>query len=122
MSSNPPYDPWVHAKQLGLQVLERPITTAHGLWLPDYFTIVLKDSMAPWAKRAALAHEIGHALCGHTESTPANEAEANHRAVWNMTRSLPRGFPLTREALGCTTAMLADFLAMRVPPISGQVA
>jgi Zn-dependent peptidase ImmA (M78 family) len=75
------YNPWDHAEQLGLTVIERPIRTANGLWVPDHQLIVLKTGMKMRHKRCVLAHEIGHADLGHRDDRPKHEVQANRYAA-----------------------------------------
>ncbi len=74
------YDPFEHAEALGVQVIERPIRTAHELWLPDLYTIVLRSGLRAVHKRNALAHGIGHAALGHDDDRPKHEHQADRFA------------------------------------------
>ena len=88
MSTTPPrgraYDPWVHAEQLGVEVIHRPLRTAHGLWLPDMNTIVIHSRLRAAAQRNVLAHEIGHADLGHRDDRPKHERQADVYAARNL--------------------------------------
>lgn len=75
------YDPWTHANQLGINVIERSIRTANGFWIPDHNLIVLKTGMKARHKRSVLAHEIGHADLGHRDDRPKHEVQANRYAA-----------------------------------------
>ncbi len=89
------YDPLAHARCLGIEVVFRALSTVHGLWLPDYRTILIDTSRAkPWAHRNVLAHEIGHAVLGHQDDPPEHEYAADRYAA----------------SLLLTTAMVADTL------------
>ena len=74
------YDPFEHAEAIGLQVIHRPIRTAHELWLPDLYTIVLKKGLRSVHQRNALAHGIGHAALGHVDDRPKHEHQADQYA------------------------------------------
>lgn len=74
------YDPWAHAEALGLQVIERRIRTANELWMPDYFTIVIRSGLRAVHKRTALAHGVGHAALGHADDRPKHEHLADRFA------------------------------------------
>lgn len=56
-----PYDPWKHAEQLGLHVIEgNPGKGNRGLWAGNH-TIILKPGLTALQARCTLAHEIVHA-------------------------------------------------------------
>lgn len=78
------YDPWEHAANLGLDVLVRPLRTAHELWLPEVRTLVLKADMRPASERVALAHGIAHAELGHEDDRPKHEKQADQFAARNL--------------------------------------
>lgn len=78
------YDPWEHAAHLGLDVLVRPLRTAHELWLPEVRTLVLKSGMRPASERVALSHGIGHAALGHEDDRPKHEKQADQFAARNL--------------------------------------
>ena len=71
------YDPYQHAEDLGIEVIHRRIRSAAGLWLPDYNAIVIRSGMRRIHDRSALAHEIGHAVLGHTDDRPLHERRAD---------------------------------------------
>lgn len=75
------YDPYLHAENLGIEVIERPIRTANGLWIPDHNVIVLKSGMRAIHKRTTLAHELGHACLGHRDDRPKHEVLADRFAA-----------------------------------------
>jgi len=71
------YNPWDHADALGITVIERRLTTANELWVPDLNTIFLQSSLRALHKRTALAHGIAHAELGHRDSRPKHEHQAD---------------------------------------------
>lgn len=75
------YDPYAHADELGLQVLHRPIRTAHELWLPEHRTLVIKDGMRAVHQRNACAHGVAHAALAHPDDRPKHEMQADRYAV-----------------------------------------
>ena len=75
------YDPFAHAYALGIQVVQRNLTTANGLWVPDIRVIFLRKRMRAIHERSVLAHELGHAILGHRKSTPKNEVQADRWAA-----------------------------------------
>ncbi len=78
------YDPDTHARSLDIHVIDRPITTADGLWIPDHSTIVLRSGLAPIRRKATLAHEVAHATLGHTTDSAENERAADELASRNL--------------------------------------
>lgn len=78
------YDPWAHAEQLGIDVIVRPLRTAHGLWLPDMNTIAIHSRIRAGAQRLVLAHELGHADLGHRDDRPKHEHQADVYAARNL--------------------------------------
>lgn len=78
------YDPWEHADQLGVEVVTRPLRTAHGLWLPEYRTVLIHSKLRPGAQRLILAHEIGHADLAHPDDRPKHERQADEYAAHNL--------------------------------------
>lgn len=78
------YDPWDHAEQLGIEVVHRPLRTAHGLWLPDYRTILVHSKLRVGAQRLVLAHEVGHADLEHPDDRPKHERQADEYAARNL--------------------------------------
>ena len=78
------YDPYDHAHQLGIDVLHRPLTRAHGLWLPDHQCIVLKHGLRGLHERSTLAHEIAHAVLGHHGDRPRHEWAADKYAAEHL--------------------------------------
>lgn len=80
-SRTPRPDPYEYAVTLGIEVVHCPITTANGLWVPDHRLVVLKAGMSPVKDRCTLAHELAHAVLGHTDSTPLHEWQADRYAA-----------------------------------------
>jgi Zn-dependent peptidase ImmA (M78 family) len=78
------YDPWHHAEQLGIEVIETPLKTCHGLWVPDHNAILLHSRLRYVYKRTVLTHEIGHAVHGHEDDTPKNENQADKFAAYHL--------------------------------------
>jgi Zn-dependent peptidase ImmA (M78 family) len=78
------YDPYEHAAQLGIEVIHRPIRTANGFWYPDHKLIVIRKGMRAVHDRAALAHELGHAVLGHVDDRPKHETQADRYAAEHL--------------------------------------
>lgn len=78
------YDPWVHAEAMGIEVVVRPLRSAHGLWLPEYNTILLHSRLRAGAQRNVLAHEVGHAALAHPDDRPKHERQADVFAARNL--------------------------------------
>jgi Zn-dependent peptidase ImmA (M78 family) len=57
------------------------LRSAHGLWVPEHRTIILKRGMRVLQERSILAHELGHVCLGHEESTSRNEFLADRWAA-----------------------------------------
>lgn len=57
-----------YAESQGVEVIERhlPNTWPHALYIPELNTIYLEARQPHCYKRANLAHELGHAVLGHT--------------------------------------------------------
>jgi hypothetical protein len=113
------YDPWAHAEALGIDVIVRPLRAAHGLWLPEHRSIIICDRVQPWGIEAIVAHELAHAVLGHTGSTPKAEFDANRLAMrWIATSSEalealdPDGAISSHKAheAGFTSRMLRDYI------------
>ena len=71
------YDPYQHAEHLGIEVIHRPIRHANGMWLPDYNVIVIQSGLRVLHDRSTLAHEIAHAMLGHTDDREKHERQAD---------------------------------------------
>lgn len=121
------YDPWAHASRLGIQVFVRPLRSAHGLWFPDYEEILLGDHLRPWEQRCVLAHEVGHAVSGHRESSPRNEWVADRFAGMHLvTPKLLRAavdrhgsdVKAIKADLGVTTSVLRAAFTPFSPPLN----
>lgn len=78
------YDPWEHAHDLGVEVVVRPLRTAHGLWLPDHSAILIHSRLRPRQQRLILAHEIGHAALAHPDDRPKHEVQADRFAAAHL--------------------------------------
>lgn len=78
------YDPWEHADHLGIEVVTRPLRTAHGLWLPDHSTILVHSKLRPAHQRNVLAHEVGHAAHAHRDDRPKHEKQADKFAAYHL--------------------------------------
>lgn len=84
------YDPWSHAHDLGLCVVEEPLpATVIGLYRHHKREVVLRQGLTSRAARCALAHEIQHALAGDEPTcSPVvhRKAEllASRRAAWML--------------------------------------
>lgn len=74
------YDPYEHARALGIKVVYRKLRTANGIWIPDLNTICLQTRMRSIHERSVLTHEIGHVWLGHTDATPRQEVQADRWA------------------------------------------
>lgn len=85
------YNPWEHADQLGLRVIEGdPGEGNRGLWAGNH-TIILKPQLTTLQARCTLAHEIVHAqydppLIPHHLS-PKAEARADRIAAQRLINS-----------------------------------
>ena len=78
------YDPWEHAEELDLQVLDRPLGTEKYLWLPDHFTLVIQSCIGHARQRIALARGIGHAQLGHRKNWRKHKRQADEYAITNL--------------------------------------
>lgn len=78
------YDPWEHAAQLGIEVVTRPLRTAHGLWIPEHRTILVHSRLRVGTQRLVLSHEVGHADLGHPDDRPKHERQADEYAAHNL--------------------------------------
>ena len=78
------YDPWQHAHDLGIDVVVRTLRTGHGLWLPEYNTILVSSKLRAGAQRLILAHEIGHGALAHPDDRPKHEKQADEFAARNL--------------------------------------
>lgn len=75
------FDPYEYANGQGIEVIHRPISSVHGLWLPDYQTIVVRSGLSQRHERCVLTHELAHAHFGHTQDSPKNEFQADRWAA-----------------------------------------
>jgi Zn-dependent peptidase ImmA (M78 family) len=112
------YDPFAHADELGVQVIFRPIRTANELWLPDHWTLVIKDGMRAIHQRNAAAHGLGHAVHGHEDDRAKHEVQADRWAaerlidpteIRELMKWTPDSARLANE-LGVTTRLLRVYL------------
>lgn len=78
------YDPWVHADQLGIDVVVRRLRTAHGRWFPEYNQILISDRLRVGDQRLVLAHELGHGVLQHLDDRPKYEKQADQFAARNL--------------------------------------
>lgn len=93
------YDPYAHAERLGIEVIYRPIRSAHELWLPDRNLIVVRSGLRVMHERCALAHGIAHAVLGHRDDRPKHEVQADTLAARNL---------VDRDALHALTLWAPD--------------
>lgn len=84
------YDPWSHAHELWLSVVERPLPArTHGQYVHAERLVILRPGMSARAARCALAHEIQHALAGDEPAWSLHlhrkaEVLASRRAAWML--------------------------------------
>lgn len=78
------YEPFTHAEQLGIKVVYRELENCNGLWVSELNVIYLSPGMRRIHERCVLAHEIGHAVLGHRDSSPKNELQADIYAAKNL--------------------------------------
>lgn len=62
----------------------RPLRSAHGLWLPEFNTILVHNRLRVGAQRCILAHELGHAALAHPDDRPKHEVQADRWAARNL--------------------------------------
>lgn len=120
MTDGVPYDPWRHADALGLRV-ETAVEMPHdGIWLPRRELILLRAGMGEIRERCVLAHELGHAVHGHVDGGPRNEAIADRYAARRLVdpqrlqdaaRSSPDAGRWSLE-IGVTMKILGVYLEM----------
>lgn len=111
------YDPWVHAEDLGIEVVSTPLRTAHGLWVPDHNTIMVHSLLRFAYQRTVLAHEIGHAVHGHRDDRPKHEQQADKFAAYHLIdpgelADLYRAYSDDRQVileLGVTTRLFRSY-------------
>lgn len=59
------YDPWAHAQDLGLTIIETHMEgTMRGAYWHDQRLITLRPGLTQRATRCTLTHEIAHAIAG----------------------------------------------------------
>ncbi|PRQ10646.1 ImmA/IrrE family metallo-endopeptidase [Corynebacterium sp. 13CS0277] len=71
---------------MGVRVAYNPQLPYKGLWVAERSMIVLRPHLHPVVERCTLAHELGHAACGHVSTPPAwlharQEREADQYAA-----------------------------------------
>jgi Zn-dependent peptidase ImmA (M78 family) len=75
------YDPYEHAERLGIAVLNHPLRSANGIWIPDERVILIRPRMRALLERSVLAHEVAHATLGHRDDSPRSERQADTLAA-----------------------------------------
>ncbi len=113
------YDPWQHAHDLGIEVVVRTLRTGHGLWVPDYRTIIIHPRLRAGAQRLILSHEVGHAALAHRDDRPKHERQADIYAARNLIdpdhlHDLYKWCPDEQriiQELGVTTRLFRAFVA-----------
>lgn len=84
------YDPWSHAHELGLSVIEGPLPPrTHGLYVHAERQVILRPGLSERAARCTLAHEIQHAIAGDEPTWSMHlhrkaEVLASRRAAWML--------------------------------------
>lgn len=82
--TTPRYDPQLHADDLGIEVVEYPLRTDNGLWIPDRHTILIRPRLKRVLHRSVLAHEVAHCLLLHRDTKPKSEVMANRLAAEHL--------------------------------------
>lgn len=77
-------DPYAYAVTLGIDVVRQPLDGVNGLWIADHRVVVLNTGMDEVKERCTLAHELAHAVLGHTDSSPLHEWQADRYAATHM--------------------------------------
>lgn len=77
-------DPFAYATTLGIEVVRQRLVGANGLWIPEHRVVVLNTCMDEVKSRCTLAHELAHAVLGHTDSSPLHEWQADRYAATHM--------------------------------------
>lgn len=112
------YDPFEHARELGIQILFKPIRTENEKWMPEHHTLVIRSTMRGVNRRAAAAHGLAHALLGHPDDRAKYEIQADRLAADNLIdleecielmKWTPDCHRLAHE-LGVTTRLMRTFL------------
>lgn len=76
------YDPWTHAKELGVRVEYYNLKANYGLWVPQQNLILIRPRMRTLMERSVLAHEVVHAeYCDPPFHNSKFEARANRIAA-----------------------------------------
>lgn len=120
------YDPWNHAHELGLCVVERELPPRmHGQYVHTERLVILRPGLSARAARCTLAHEIQHALAGDEPTWSLHlhrkaEVLASRRAAWMLidpyeyaeAERLHDGHtPSMAHALNVTAKVLRDWQA-----------
>lgn len=77
-------DPYAYAHTLGIEIVWQPLVDVNGLWIPEHRVVVLNTGMDEIKERCTLAHELAHAVLGHTDSSPLHEWQADRYAATHM--------------------------------------
>ncbi|GAA3591869.1 hypothetical protein GCM10022198_14770 [Klugiella xanthotipulae] len=78
------YDPFQHAEELGVSIVYRRLHSGRGLWVPEARTVFLQQRMGAVHERNTLAHELGHAVLGHSGTSEKYELQADRFAARNL--------------------------------------
>lgn len=120
------YDPWAHAHELGLTVIEAELPDrVNGEYRHAQRLVVLRPGLSQRAARCALAHEIQHALAGDEPTMSLvlhrkAEVRAARRAAWVLIdpyeyaeaeRDHDGHVPSMAHALNVTVRVLRDWQA-----------
>ncbi|MGL5828860.1 MAG: ImmA/IrrE family metallo-endopeptidase [Angustibacter sp.] len=113
------WSPWQEAAQYPEIMIHRcSLDEGSGWWSPAYQVILLEESLDPITERCVLAHELGHALLGHSGVDPETphqrffayriEAAADSWAAERLINSaeLVEAMALHRGDLGLVAASL----------------
>lgn len=76
----PRYDPFEHAAEMEIEIVERPLRTANGLWVPEHRVVFLQRGLHRIHKRSTLAHELVHAEYGDVGRSEKQERRADRVA------------------------------------------
>lgn len=122
------YDPWAHAQDLGLTVIEAHMDgTRRGEYWHDERLIVVRARLTQRAARSTLAHEIAHALAGDRPTVfgpmhrRAEIRASRTAATWlvdtdeyAIAEQLHAGhLPAIAYELNVTPKVLEDWIALR---------
>lgn len=122
------YDPWAHAQDLGLTVIEKRLDgTRRGEYWHDQQLVILRKGMSQRAARSTLAHEVAHAVAGDRPTVfgpmhrRAEIRASRTAATWlvnadeyAVAEQLHAGhLPAIAYELNVTTKVLTDWVALR---------